>query len=319
LEEVVGEGGLVLAPLPQLIQTGGANVGALDLQFGFDDIGAIPSQGLTPSSAIHFSAITGVVGVNDGLASFSGDDSDVSSTPSSPPPLSPVFKTEMVQPTTSSIGQQQPILHYSHMGYPSPGSESFSSASSSPDHSYDLDPVPGVVPLTGGMMSLPIAMPHSMAPSQNGVTVPPSSSSVSSASSTRSTKRRRAVNGVESTGSGSDDSTSKSRVSWIPASEAKLDGGDDDDEDDDDDSTDGKKGTRRGKGAANGNGVGKQSKRERNKISASKYRKRRKQYLDGLEGQCNELKSQLNSQTKKINSLTTENKVYHSYVISYHI
>lgn len=51
------------------------------------------------------------------------------------------------------------------------------------------------------------------------------------------------------------------------------------------------------------------SKRERNKISASKYRKRRKVYMEELETQLGELNDTVQHQKSEISSLSTENTV----------
>jgi hypothetical protein len=50
-------------------------------------------------------------------------------------------------------------------------------------------------------------------------------------------------------------------------------------------------------------------KRQRNKLSASQYRKRRKMYLQSLESQVSSLNDNLSDQTDKLNELQTENKV----------
>jgi len=50
-------------------------------------------------------------------------------------------------------------------------------------------------------------------------------------------------------------------------------------------------------------------KRERNKISASKYRKRRKMYVDSLEDKLNAVEKKCSAQVDQITSLSTENKV----------
>ena len=51
------------------------------------------------------------------------------------------------------------------------------------------------------------------------------------------------------------------------------------------------------------------TKRERNKVSASKYRKRRKLYLDSLEGKVAGLLTQVEDQAQTITSISTENAV----------
>jgi len=51
------------------------------------------------------------------------------------------------------------------------------------------------------------------------------------------------------------------------------------------------------------------NKRERNKVSAAKYRQRRKAYIDGLEEQIKKLNDELASQNKNIVSLKTENQM----------
>lgn len=51
------------------------------------------------------------------------------------------------------------------------------------------------------------------------------------------------------------------------------------------------------------------SKRERNKLSASKYRKRRKIYLESLEGKVDDLNSTVKKQNGRISALDTENQV----------
>jgi len=52
-----------------------------------------------------------------------------------------------------------------------------------------------------------------------------------------------------------------------------------------------------------------QNKRERNRVSASKYRKRRKVFVDSLNKKVYNLTSELCSRNEKISSLKTENKV----------
>ena len=51
------------------------------------------------------------------------------------------------------------------------------------------------------------------------------------------------------------------------------------------------------------------SKRDRNKLSAAKYRKRRKAYVDTLETQLSNMEKKMASQTESITSLMSENKV----------
>jgi len=51
------------------------------------------------------------------------------------------------------------------------------------------------------------------------------------------------------------------------------------------------------------------TKRERNKVSAAKYRQRRKVYIDGLEDHVRQLNEQLEAQSKTIASLKTENQM----------
>jgi len=51
------------------------------------------------------------------------------------------------------------------------------------------------------------------------------------------------------------------------------------------------------------------TKRERNKVSAAKYRQRRKVYLDGLEDHVRQLNEKLEAQAKTIASLKTENQM----------
>jgi len=51
------------------------------------------------------------------------------------------------------------------------------------------------------------------------------------------------------------------------------------------------------------------TKRERNKVSAAKYRQRRKVYIDGLEDHVRQLNEKLEAQSKAIASLKTENQM----------
>jgi cell division protein FtsB len=51
------------------------------------------------------------------------------------------------------------------------------------------------------------------------------------------------------------------------------------------------------------------TKRERNKVSAAKYRQRRKVYIDGLEDHVRQLNEKLEAQSKTIASLKTENQM----------
>jgi len=51
------------------------------------------------------------------------------------------------------------------------------------------------------------------------------------------------------------------------------------------------------------------TKRERNKVSAAKYRQRRKVYIDGLEDQLRQLNEKLEAQSKMITALKTENQM----------
>jgi hypothetical protein len=53
----------------------------------------------------------------------------------------------------------------------------------------------------------------------------------------------------------------------------------------------------------------KNTKRERNKVSAAKYRQRRKVYIDGLEDHVRQLNEKLEAQSKAITSLKTENQM----------
>lgn len=64
----------------------------------------------------------------------------------------------------------------------------------------------------------------------------------------------------------------------------------------------------KGRGRGRG-GDDKVNKRERNKISAMKYRKRRKMQLETLEFKLSALNEVMGTQNKKITSLSTENKV----------
>lgn len=67
------------------------------------------------------------------------------------------------------------------------------------------------------------------------------------------------------------------------------------------------KSTNKGKKAKTDSG--KTTKRERNKVSAAKYRQRRKVYIDGLEDHVRQLTDQINSQNKIIETLKTENQM----------
>jgi len=51
------------------------------------------------------------------------------------------------------------------------------------------------------------------------------------------------------------------------------------------------------------------TKRERNKVSAAKYRQRRKVYIDGLEDHVRQLNEKLETQSKVITALKTENQM----------
>jgi len=66
------------------------------------------------------------------------------------------------------------------------------------------------------------------------------------------------------------------------------------------------KSTNKGKKAKTESG---KSKRERNKVSAAKYRQRRKVYIDGLEEHVRQLNEQISAQNKTIETLKTENQM----------
>jgi len=128
--------------------------------------------------------------------------------------------------------------------------------------------------------------------SNSDISTPPSPTSDSSASQNQSKGR--------------------TRTSWISANELNGDA---------ETSAVGGKGTRgagkrtRGKGKdteQESDDPNVQGKRDRNKVSAAKYRKRRKAYLDGLEKKVEGLQDTIADQGKKLSSIVTENKVLKS-------
>lgn len=210
--------------------------------------------------------------------------------------------------------QTSPLLYADATFVPSPKSFSLNTASAAPVNAPMFFPMlsPNQTQQAFNMMSM--AMPGPILPSMTAAvpsaapsivftSTPPAANTESKekTSPMRGTKRR---NPSDSSTCSANSATSASTASSSSSSDCSGD----DEENDDGEEAKGK-GRRGRKPASSAKGDDKASKRERNKVSASAYRKRRKVYLDGLEHKVETLTSQVTQQSEQVTSLATENKM----------